>query len=84
MPTLLCTAGRSVRINAELPARRLPSATPFDVHSDFGTQAALLQTGALPRAIFTGTDCSSIATGAHGVIQIFNVGAEPMLAVPPS
>ena len=81
MPTLLCTAGRSVRINAELPARRLPSATPFDAHSDFGTQA---QTGALPCAIFTGTDCSSIATGAHGVIQIFNAGAEPMLAVPPS
>ena len=71
-------------MNAEMPARRQPSATPFAADSDFGTRATLLQTGALARAIFTGTDCSSIATGAHGVIQIFNVGAEPMLAVPPS
>ena len=71
-------------MNAEMPARRQPSATPFAADSDLGTRAALLQTGALPRAIFTSTDFSSSATGAHGVIRIFNVGAERMLAVPPS
>jgi PAS domain S-box-containing protein len=40
---------------------------------------ALLQTGALQRAIFNSANFSSIATDAKGVIQIFNVGAERML-----
>ncbi|TFD76280.1 PAS domain-containing sensor histidine kinase [Cryobacterium fucosi] len=39
----------------------------------------LLQTGALQDAIFNSANFSSIATDAHGVIQIFNVGAERML-----
>ncbi|MHB8837815.1 MAG: PAS domain S-box protein [Gemmatimonadaceae bacterium] len=40
---------------------------------------ALLTTGALQTAIFNSANFSSIATDAHGVIQIFNVGAERML-----
>ena len=39
----------------------------------------LLTTGALQSAIFNSANFSSIATDAHGVIQIFNVGAERML-----
>jgi PAS domain S-box-containing protein len=42
-------------------------------------EAALLQAGALQRAIFNSANFSSIATDARGVIQIFNVGAERML-----
>ena len=43
-------------------------------------QKALLKTGALQNAIFNSANFSSIATDANGVIQIFNVGAERMLA----
>jgi signal transduction histidine kinase len=42
-------------------------------------EAALLKAGTLQRAIFNSINFSSIATDAHGVIQIFNVGAERML-----
>ena len=42
-------------------------------------QKALLKTGALQDAIFNSAYFSSIATDEHGVIQIFNVGAERML-----
>ncbi len=42
-------------------------------------QLPLLKKGALQDAIFNSTNFSSIATDAHGVIQIFNVGAERML-----
>ena len=42
-------------------------------------QEALLAAGALQNAIFNSANFSSIATDAHGVIQIFNVGAERML-----
>ncbi|MEO7271801.1 MAG: PAS domain S-box protein [Vicinamibacterales bacterium] len=42
-------------------------------------EEALLQAGALQRAIFTSANFSSIATDATGLIQIFNVGAERML-----
>jgi len=42
-------------------------------------EAALLQAGALQRAIFNSANFSSIATDARGVIQIFNVGAERTL-----
>jgi PAS domain S-box-containing protein len=42
-------------------------------------QKALLDTGALQKAIFNSANFSSIATDAKGVIQIFNVGAERML-----
>ena len=43
------------------------------------TEGALLDAGALQRAIFNSANFSSIATDAKGVIQIFNVGAERML-----
>ncbi len=42
-------------------------------------EEALLEAGALQRAIFNSANFSSIATDATGVIQIFNVGAERML-----
>ena len=43
-------------------------------------EESLLRTGALQSAIFNSANFSSIATDAQGVIQIFNVGAERMLA----
>ena len=42
-------------------------------------EEALLNAGALQRAIFNSANFSSIATDSLGVIQIFNVGAERML-----
>jgi len=42
-------------------------------------EEALLKAGALQNAIFNSANFSSIATDEHGVIQIFNVGAERML-----
>ncbi|MHB8522050.1 MAG: hybrid sensor histidine kinase/response regulator [Limisphaerales bacterium] len=42
-------------------------------------EEALLQAGALQKAIFNSANFSSIATDEKGVIQIFNVGAERML-----
>jgi len=40
---------------------------------------ALLKTGALQNAILESSNFVSIATDEHGVIQVFNVGAERML-----
>src|SRR6202158_590676 len=57
--------------------RRTPDASGAVIGS--GTTEALLTTGALQSAIFNSANFSSIATDAHGVIQIFNVGAERML-----
>jgi len=42
-------------------------------------EEALVEAGALQRAIFNSANFSSIATDGRGVIQIFNVGAERML-----
>ncbi|MHB8235668.1 MAG: PAS domain S-box protein [Solirubrobacteraceae bacterium] len=42
-------------------------------------EEALFKAGALQSAIFNSANFSSIATDAHGVMQIFNVGAERML-----
>ena len=42
-------------------------------------EEALVETGALQRAIFNSANFSSIATDSRGVIQVFNVGAERML-----
>jgi signal transduction histidine kinase len=42
-------------------------------------EEVLLKAGALQSAILNSANFSSIATDAHGVIQIFNVGAERML-----
>ncbi|MEO6238650.1 MAG: PAS domain S-box protein [Vicinamibacterales bacterium] len=52
---------------------------PADIAREVGHAEALLSTGALQNAIFNSANFSSIATDAHGVIQIFNVGAERML-----
>jgi PAS domain S-box-containing protein len=54
-------------------------ADAVDVDIDVRRTEALLQAGALQRAIFNSANFSSIATDAKGVIQIFNVGAERML-----
>src|SRR4030095_3826105 len=50
-----------------------------DVPARKRAEEALLEAGALQRAIFNSANFSSIATDAKGVIQIFNVGAERML-----
>jgi PAS domain S-box-containing protein len=42
-------------------------------------EEALRKAGALQNAIFNSANFSSIATDEHGVIQIFNVGAQRML-----
>jgi PAS domain-containing protein len=51
-----------------------------DVTSRKQAEEVLLKAGALQKAIFNSANFSSIATDAKGVIQIFNVGAERMLA----
>jgi PAS domain S-box-containing protein len=50
-----------------------------DVGGEVRRQAALLQTGALQKAILNSANFSIIATDAKGIIQLFNVGAERML-----
>jgi len=50
-----------------------------EVTADERAEKALVEAGALQRAIFNSANFSSIATDAKGVIQIFNVGAERML-----
>src|SRR4249920_2588154 len=50
-----------------------------DVTARKRAEEALLEAGALQRAIFNSANFSSIATDEKGVIQIFNVGAERML-----
>jgi PAS domain S-box-containing protein len=50
-----------------------------DVGADVRREEALLKTGALQNAILNSANFSSIATDEHGVIQLFNVGAERML-----
>ncbi len=50
-----------------------------EVGTDVRQAEALLNTGALQKAIFDSANFSCIATDANGVIQIFNVGAERML-----
>src|SRR5438094_31843 len=47
-----------------------------------GEKEALLMRGGLQDAIFNSANFSSIATDEKGVIQLFNVGAEPMLGYP--
>ncbi len=42
-------------------------------------QQALIKAGALQHAILTSANFSIIATDEHGIIQLFNVGAERML-----
>src|ERR1700730_11038687 len=47
-------------------------------------EEVLLKAGALQNAIFNSANFSCIATDTHGVIQIFNVGAERMLGYKPA
>ena len=50
-----------------------------EINERLSTNELILKAGALQRAILNSANFSSIATDAHGVIQIFNVGAERML-----
>ena len=50
-----------------------------EVITEIRRQEVLFKAGALQAAIFNSANFSSIATDEHGVIQIFNVGAERML-----
>jgi PAS domain S-box-containing protein len=59
--------------------RNQPAESTASHAGDVGREAAILKTGALQSAIFNSANFSSIATDEHGVIQIFNVGAERML-----
>ena len=62
------------------PLTRDPEQTlSAEVTERLRTDKILLKAGALQRAILNSANFSSIATDAHGVIQIFNVGAERML-----
>ena len=81
---LMNTDGMPVWVQISIAAGREDDAPVtrvimLDVQERKQTEAALLEAGALQRAIFHSANFSSIATDAHGVIQIFNVGAEHML-----
>ena len=54
-----------------------------DINEHRQADEVLLKAGALQRAIFNSANFSSIATDAHGVIQIFNVGARGCWATRP-
>ena len=56
-----------------------PEITTSGISSNLRRQAALLKEGALQNAILTSANFSIIATDEHGIIQLFNVGAERML-----
>ncbi len=61
------------------PAAPAASAVGTGGSPEFGPQRDLLKTGALHTAILNSATFSSIATDEHGVIQLFNIGAERML-----
>ncbi len=62
------------------PGSHHPAATPDPSRrTEARRQSALLKTGALQTAILNSANFSSIATDEHGVIQLFNVGAQRML-----
>src|SRR5688572_28257380 len=71
------------RLNGDTGQSRasLNTGGPIETENAAGQQGegALLEAGALQRAVFNSTNVSSIATDRKGVIQIFNVGAERML-----
>ena len=62
-----------------MPIARGSRVDATDLTTEARKAEALLETGALQRAIFNSANFSSIATDAKGVIQIFNVGAERMM-----
>ncbi|MDO8412897.1 MAG: ATP-binding protein [Gallionellaceae bacterium] len=55
------------------------SAVLFDITARKQAEADLSRVDTLQNAILTSADFSIIATDAHGVIQLFNAGAERML-----
>ena len=65
------------------PVKRLSRAATRDEKAiaiiEIRRKNALLKTGALQNAILNSANFSSIATDEHGVIQLFNVGAQRML-----
>ena len=63
------------------PGSTRPPFSPQDParRAEARRQSALLKTGALQTAILNSANFSSIATDEHGVIQLFNVGAQRML-----
>ncbi len=63
----------------ELGGERYFTGIVRDISARKQAEKALRKAGALQNAIFNSANFSSIATDAHGVIQIFNVGAERML-----
>jgi len=62
-----------------MPTGQTSTAEAVEIKTNVRPTEALLNAGALQRAIFNSANFSSIATDARGVIQIFNVGAERML-----
>ncbi len=73
----LVLAGAAISVlNEQLHrARRLAAVATSDLQS----RVALVKAEALQTAVFKSVNFSIIATDEHGVIQIFNVGAERML-----
>ena len=71
-----------LHINIEIKRKAILDVDPaaVEVVTEVRRREALLKAGALQNAIFNSANFSSIATDAKGVIQIFNVGAERMLA----
>lgn len=65
------------QLDSLIPADRVAT---NDGITELRRQEALLKTGALQNAIFNSANFSSIATDEKGVIQLFNVGAERMMA----
>ena len=65
----------------EMPLRgeRFFTALLRDISTRKAAEGALRNAGALQRAMSNNANFSSIATDVHGVIQIFNVGAQRML-----
>ncbi len=68
-----------VASDMQLGGERFFAVIMRDVSARKQVEEALVKAGALQNAIFNSANFSSIATDAHGVIQIFNVGAERML-----
>ena len=68
-----------VASDMQLGGERFFAVIMRDITARKQAEEALVKAGALQSAIFNSANFSSIATDAHGVIQIFNVGAERML-----
>src|SRR5579862_6310631 len=65
-----------------MPTARKSISKGPQIQIDARSPAALLETTTLQSAMFNRTTVSSICTDPHGVIRIFDVGAERMLGYP--